>query len=200
MTGGRVSGSPWLRPALAALLVLVLATAILWRVASGGDSGDSVVAPSSTTPAIPATTQRSEPPAPSIVDTGEDLDAVVRSLIAFHDWIVAHPDPALLVRTTDASCACFASTQKNLSDLAVKRWRYEESRRTEVLRTRPERVDPTVVDVFVVLRSDEALVLDQAGQVVDREPAYPPTSYFYTLRRGPEGRWRITQIEYGSVL
>lgn len=183
---------------LVLLLVLVLGVAL--KLAGGRGPDDSASAPSSTAGPTPSTTQLAKALAPAIVDTGEDFDAIVRSLIAFNDWIAANPDPSLLVKTIDASCPCFASTQKGLSDLAVKRWHYDQSRRTEVLKVRPERVADSVVDVFVVLRSDAARILDDSGQAVDGEPAYPPTSYFYTLHRGPEGRWRITQIEYGSVL
>ena len=179
--------------------MVVLVTAASWLLTSCNRADAPNDAPP-TTADVTTTTASPAAVAPPIIDTGENFDAIVRSLIAFNDWVVAHPDPSLLLRSTDSSCPCFAGTQKNLADLASKGWHYDEGRRTEVLSVRPERVGDAVVDAFVVLRSEEARVLDRAGQVVDREPAYPPTSYFYTLRRGPEGRWRITGIEYGSVL
>ena len=191
-----VSGSRG-RPALRAVAIglLVVSVAGCSRQPQGPGAG----APSPRPEPPPELTPVTQPP-PSVVDTGEDFDTIVRSLIAFNDWIVAHPDPSLLVRTMDSSCPCFASTQKHLSDLASKGWRYEDRSLTQVDRVRAERVADDVVDVFVVLRSDEARVLDASGQVVDREPAYPPTSYFYTLRRTDGAGWRITGIEYGSVL
>lgn len=193
----RTSTAVWL---LVGLLVASAAVVGVW-VGFGGSRGPMVPEPTSTSsttvadvPSVP------QPTAPAIVDTGEDFEAIVRSLIAFNDWIVAHPDPSMLVNTLDASCPCFASTQRNLSDLAVKGWRYDGANRTEVQTVRPKRVAANVVDVFVVLEAEEARIVDLGGQVVDREPAYPPTSYFYTLQRGAEGRWRISQIEFGAVL
>lgn len=135
-----------------------------------------------------------------LVNTGEDFSAIIRSFIAHQDWVAAHPDPAALTETMAESCTCLAPSQKNTEELKAKGWRYEPGIDTEVREVKPNPVTADVVDVFVVLRHPERKVLDSAGRVVKIDPPEPPTSYFYTLRRGGDGRWRITEIELGTVL
>lgn len=188
---------------VAIAVVVLLAAGLVYQLVDRGSDGSASPATSTTTLASTADPNPTLPgpePAPPLVNSGEDFDAIIRSFIAYQDWVGAHPDPAALTETMAETCPCLAPSQKNMEELKAKGWRYEPGVDTEVQQVKPRAVTGDVVDVFVAIRYPEREVLDSAGRVVKTDPAEPPTSYFYTLTRGGDGRWRITQIELGAVL
>lgn len=186
---------------VAITVAVLLAVGIVYQLADGGPDGNASPASSTTTAPIGSTSVPiDDEAAPRLVNTGEDFGAIIRSFIAHQDWVAAHPDPVALTETMAESCPCLVPSQKNTEELKTKGWRYEAGVGTEVQQVKPNPVTADVVDVFVVLRYPERKVLDSTGSVVKVDPPEPPTSYFYTLRRGGDGRWRITEIELGTVL
>ncbi|HUP70362.1 MAG TPA: hypothetical protein VM142_11170 [Acidimicrobiales bacterium] len=188
---------------VAIAVVVILGVGVVYQVTQGDADGDA--SPVRSTPTTASFTSTTQPPlvegtAPALVNTGDDFAAIIRSFVAYQDWVGAHPDPALLGETIDSSCPCLAPSQQNMAELKAKGWRYEPGVDTEVQEVKPRTVTGDVVDVFVAIRYPERKVLDATDRVVKSEPAEPPTSYFYTLRRGGDGRWRITEIQLGTVL
>ena len=68
-----------------------------------GTTGSTTTSPpeSSTTTTVPPYSFDGSVPAPELVNTGEDFDAIYRSLDAYDFWLDAHnPDPTLVENFT----------------------------------------------------------------------------------------------------
>lgn len=183
------------RTALGVGIVVVLAVVVGSFVVFGGggeDGGDTVT----TTSAPPVVDPNA---APELRNTGEDWDQIVRSIVAYEDWLFNHPNPTLLERTEVPSYSGFADGQLGLQNLATKGWRYDPPRQpqtVEVVRLH-ERVTESFAIVFVRFGPTPPVrVVDSTGAVIQDSPGLPPSPVLWTLVREPDTdpHWRLLRV------
>lgn len=193
--------SPWRGAAVLAIFA-VLIGAIAWGVISRrGD--DQKVAPAGPggTPATaqPSATNATAQP-PVLVNTGENWEAIARSIVAYRDWLFLHPDPGLLDEIMLPALSSYADTKLGLTNLATKGWRYDPVPSP----VRVERVTlgtrMSATKVSLVIRYGPAphyRVVDPAGKVVDENsPGAEGNTVVWTLSQTPgDPRWRIEDID-----
>ncbi|MGH8914098.1 MAG: hypothetical protein ACRDZM_06210 [Acidimicrobiia bacterium] len=87
--------SPWRAAAVLAIFA-VLIGAIAWGVISRRSDRDQKAVPAgpSGAPVMPGPSAPNQPAQPPVlVNTGENWDAIVRSIVAYNDWLYLHPRP-----------------------------------------------------------------------------------------------------------
>ncbi len=183
----------WRKLAIVGIL-LALVVGLVWQVTRSDTGGEDLA-----TPTTSATTAAAAPAASVLVDppelrnTGEDFDAVVRSLDAFTRWAFQHPDPKWTPFVMHPACDCFKEMEARLTALQTSGQRFGsegEQVRKVIVR---DRLDPNQVTVYVVFSGRTAGVVDAAGTVVQAPEDLPPTGINLELRRGDDGRWRTVQ-------
>ena len=189
--------SPRPRLATAGLVVAVLAVlavgsfVVLGGGGGGGDRAQRAAADAAVTAA--------DASAPELPNSGEDWDQIVRSIVAYEDWLHLHPNPELLVNTEVPSYQFFDDRQLGLRNLATKGWRYEPKPRplsVQLVRLQ-RRLADDVANVFVRFGPTPATrVVDAAGNVVQETPETPPNAVVWTLVREPatDAHWRLQKV------
>ncbi len=185
------------RKVAVAVLVLGLAAGVVWQLTDDGDGGSSTTpttAPSTTSAAPTATTLDPSKP-PELRNTGEDFDAIVRSVEAFENWVYQYdPDPKWVPEYIDPRNSDefgFKRTQESLAALKAAGERYNSATtRIHKVIVR-DRVSEHQVGVYVVREHLGGAVVDRNGNVVLELETLPPTGYFEDWVRGEDGRWRL---------
>lgn len=191
--------SPRRRLATGGLIVAVLAVlaagsfVVLQRERDPGTHERTLTGPGPTT----VTADPNKPP--TLDNTGEDWDGIVRSIVAYEHWLFTHPNPDLLISTEVPSYKFFADRQLGLRNLATKGWRYDPPRQlltVELVRFQRRTAD-NVALVFVRFGPTPATrVVDPAGSVVLETPETPPNAVVWTLVREPatDAHWRLFKV------
>lgn len=187
--------APWRKVAVAAVLVL-LSAGVVWQLARSGSQGGEAATPTSTTTAGTDQSPSTATP-PELRNTGEDFEAIVRSLEQFTRWVYQHdPDPKWTGMVMHPECPCFKETQDRLSALQAAGHHFDsegEAVRKVIVR---DRLDANQVTVYVIYEGRSAAVVDRNGRVVQAPQVVPPTGVSLELRRGEDGRWRTIQETY----
>ena len=191
------------RYAIAVVMVATLGVGVVWlyfiRDDGSGSSASGptgVTAPSSTAGEVVPT--GNEPP-PRLENDSEDWDRVVRSIVAYEQWLFTHPDPDLLIKTEVPSYELFADGQLGLRNLATKGWRYDPPRQplpVELVRFH-QRPAENVVVLFVRFgRTPPTRVVDRDGKVIQDTAGSPPGAALWTLVREPptDKHWRLFKV------
>lgn len=190
-------------PLTAALSLVALAGALplaLGACASGasGSAGEAAATRDRSVPApgrpTPASGAAGEPagPEPALVVTGEDLDAVIRSMLAFQDRALRHPDPALPRRWIAAGTRCLADQEETHRFLSSHHGHAEVDRVVESVRV-ADRPDPHHALLVVTQRNPGARVWTGGHPIPDVLPPAPSTTRPYTLARDPTTmEWRMS--------
>lgn len=129
---------------------------------------------------------------PELVDTGEDLEAVVTSFEAYRNWLFRNPDPAKVDQFVSTACACHASITGRLQQYADKGYRVRGDLGSPVSVTVLNRITSDLVQVRVVLEPGDMTVIDSSGDPILKPTGDAPNSVvLYDLAR-VDGVWRIT--------
>ncbi|MDP1807758.1 MAG: hypothetical protein Q8K72_21450 [Acidimicrobiales bacterium] len=194
--------SPWRAAAVLAIFA-VLIGAIAWGVISRSGDGDPKTTPAGPS-GVPATAQPSTPGVadqpPTLVNTGENWDAIVRSIVAYNDWLYLHPRPELLDEIMLPAHKEYADTKLGLTNLATKGWRYDPPRLPVIVErvTLGTRLSATKASVVVRYGpAPQYRVVDQAGKVIADSPATADgNTVVWTLAQTPgDPRWRLEDID-----
>lgn len=184
-----------------ALIAVGLAGVLVQRERANSDDGGTAApspaaSPTSVTVA-PVTVAPVDRP-PTIVNTGEDWDRIVRSMVAFSDWLYLHPKPELLDTFQLPSVPGYADTKLGLTNLATKGWRYDPPRApaaVEIVRLNG-RINATTAAVFVRFGpAPQYRVVDQSGAEVANKPATTASnSVIWTLALR-DGKWFMVDMD-----
>lgn len=192
-----VSLSPRHRLGTGMLLVAVLVVAAVASVVAWQRSGaDDDVAGSSGISGVASTVPADSPP--PLQNTGEDWDAIVRSIFGYQAWLFTHPRPELLENIMLPSYEDFDQHRLGLSNLATKGWRYEPQFRpatVEVVRLH-DRPRPDLAVVFVRSFHPPNRIVDPSGAVIVDSPGAGDAAVLWTLQREPSQRaeWRLARV------
>lgn len=193
--------SPWRAAAVLAIFA-VLIGAIAWGVISRRSDGDQRAVPAgpSGAPATPPSTPGVADKPPALVNTGENWDAIVRSIVAYRDWLRTHPRPELVDEIMLPALSGYADTKLGLTNLATKGWRYDPQPAPVTVERVTLGTRLSATKVSVVIRYGPAphwRVVDPAGKVVDDSPAGSDgNSVVWTLAQtAGDPRWRIEDID-----
>ncbi len=168
----------------------------------GAGAGTGPVADGTTRPATgTAASRRGSAPAdaaPHLLVTGDDPEAVIRSMLAFQDWSLRRPDPRLPERWITPGSPCLELQRETHRYLREHHRRAEVSRVVESVRV-VDRPDRHHALLEVRERSRGARVRadgDPASEVVAPPP---PGRAVYALTRDPTTmEWRMSRAGCGS--
>ena len=187
------------RTAAAVGVVLMLGVAAVLALARGGAGHDSTPSSNVAPPATASGLSQAADAAPALNNTGEDYEAIYRSLDAFSNWVFQHPDPALVDRYALPSCSCYRHDRDSLAALA-KQQRHLDGpggRLTQVVLRRVAFRDTagqaTTVLLYVVSEGLDVNVVDSAGRSIQHIGSQPGFGFLDALYRDTDGRWRIGQ-------
>ena len=192
-----------LRAAAVLAIFAVLLGAIGWGVISRRGDGNQKATPAGPTGAA-ATAQPSTPGVgdqpPTLINTGENWDAIVRSIVAYRDWLRTHPRPELVDEIMLPALSGYGDTKLGLTNLATKGWRYDPLPAPVTVERVTLGTRLSATKVSVVIRYGPApqwRVVDSAGKVVDDSPAGSDgNSVVWTLAQtAGDPRWRIEDID-----
>lgn len=184
--------------------IVLVAAAALGAGCSGGHgaahdavprttAGGAAAAEASTTTeaATPTTTFAQADDPPELVNTGEDFDAIVRSFLAYGEWLSVHPTPELVGEIYRSGGPAWSHLHAALTELKGRGFRTDGENPAVVTETRVvERPNNDLAIVYVVIDNPAYSVIDEDGDVVERAAADPLTSWAYELRRA-DGRWLV---------
>jgi len=151
--------------------------------------------PSSTsTTTVPLYSFDGSVPPPELVNTGDDFDAIYRSLDEYGNWLLAHnPDVALIGNIVPVGTEYFKTYE---DDLAILN---REGLRLYLAPSDAERIDLVdLVDEFASLLvthvEADLVIVDSAGAVVDRARV-PRRLRSVLMVRDGAGYWRLVSLE-----
>lgn len=131
-------------------------------------------------------------PPPRLLTTGDDLDAVIRSMLAYQDWALGRPDPARPRRWIAPDSPCLAEQQETHRYLRTHGRRAELHRNLESVRV-ADRPDPHHALLVVRGRITGARLWTDAGRVAEDLGASPSRTEVYALTRDPQSmEWRMS--------
>lgn len=131
-------------------------------------------------------------PPPRLLTTGDDLDAVIRSMLAYQDWALGRPDPARPRRWIAPDSPCLAEQQETHRYLRTHGRRAELHRNLESVRV-ADRPDPHHAVLVVRGRITGARLWTDAGRVAEDLGASPTRTDVYALTRDPQSmEWRMS--------
>jgi hypothetical protein len=150
-------------------------------------------------PTTVTTTFLQNPQPPPLLNTGEDWDTIARSIVAYNDWLYAHPHPELLDQIIDPSNRDYANTKLGLTNLATQGWHYDPPLPPTVVQhvEMTTRMSPNRVGVVIRYGSaPEFRVVDQTGKVVQDTPAKTDgNTVEWTLVKAPsDDHWRLADV------
>ena len=189
------------RKVAVAVLVAVLAGGAVWQLTDDGGGGPTTPTTVASTTPVPTTATTLDPSRPpELRNTGEDFDAIVRSVEAFENWVYQYdPDPKWVPEYIDPRNSDefgFKRTQESLAALKAAGERHDSPASRILKVSVSHRSSDHQVAVYVVREALPGAVVNAAGEVVLRRGTYPPTGFLEDWVRGADGRWRL----YHSVV
>jgi hypothetical protein len=159
---------------------------------AGDDPTTSTAADESTTSTTATTTFAQADDPPTLVNTGEDFDAIVRSFVAYSSWVTAHPDPTLVSTIVRPDSPAFGEMEPYVAQIASSGYRTDGLNPSSVRETRVlERPGAALAIVYVVTDNPAYTLIDESGEVVQEIAEDLGVAAAWELRRGGDGRWLI---------
>lgn len=189
------------RTAILAVVFVALVAGIAGLVVTRGSddsSHDGVQGATGTLPAVSTVPAQSDQ-RPALLNTGEDWDTIVRSIVRFSEWLKLHPNPELLDEYTVPTHKDYADTKLGLTNLATKGWRYDPVPAPVTVErvSVTTRMSPTRVGLAIRFGpAPQYRVVDQAGNEVYNQPSTNGNTVEWTLARTPADNphWRVEAV------
>ena len=192
----RISGG---RTVILAIVFVALVAGIVGLVVTRGSDRDDTPTQAATgsVPTTAVTAQPDQPP--KLVNTGEDWDTIVRSIVAYKDWLLLHPRPELLDEIELPTYNKHADNKLGIQNLATKGWRYDPPPEPLLVQRVSVTTRMSANRVGLAIRfgpSPHYRVVDSSGNVVFDQPAAADGSTVeWTLARTPtDPRWRVEDV------
>lgn len=133
----------------------------------------------------------------TLATTGEDFETIAKEIVAYRIWLGENPDPNLLGNIYLAECPCYEPVHKALVNLSTAGERFDDAGAEVVNVELMDRLGPDAVRLIVIQKSNGlARVVNAKGEAVEegtgRVP--PPEADRYYLKRGSDGRWRVSDV------
>jgi hypothetical protein len=182
----------------ALLAGLAMAAGIAYFLVSDSDAnqapggrlpGDSSVSPTPTESPSPTT----EPP-PELNNTGNDFEAIWRSIAEYRLWLQKHPDRSLVGEIFARRCSCYRRERRLLGRLENKGWRFAGNGIETISVELIDRPAPHVAVIRVIDRQGAQTFVDENGEVVREGVGWKPTSWVFTLGKDVDGAWRLRDL------
>ncbi|HEX2026757.1 MAG TPA: hypothetical protein VHF25_02025 [Nitriliruptorales bacterium] len=192
----RLAAGVGLAVALAVALVVVLLQDRAQRTRAGNAVEPPPPGPS-VSPSPSPSPEASQPVAvPTPDTTGRDFDHIVRELIAFRDWLFAHPDPELVSLIYHPECECHDAFREELEELLADGVRFDpEGTDTIVHRIEVLEDFPSLFRVDLTMQAPAQRLLNRDGEVVARHEGGSPQTFNMAFLLDGD-RWRLrTSVE-----
>lgn len=192
------------RKVLVGLIFVVLVAGVVIGVARlTAKDGSATTSAGTTAPTVPTTLATpDQPPQLFNVATGDniDWDRMVRSVVAYQQWLYDHRRPDLLANIVREDNPSYQSTLLGLTNLAGHPdWHNDPvSPPTEIRSVRFESRPASDRAIVVIQFGPVAAtrVVDGTGKVVYDEASHPATATAWTLLQDAgSARWRLAQID-----
>jgi hypothetical protein len=179
----------------------VLLTVGLSGCAAGAGAATSVAStsaapgPSYTVHALTAAVPKPKTAAPALKNTGAAWPAILASLSAYGQWLLANPDPALVATIAQPGCAMTDLLSRQVTAL------YEEGaylKPSPPVFTLISGLSPAIgneagLDV-TASRAAEPVLGATTGTVISTFDPLPTTDLDITLYRGADNKWRFCTV------
>jgi hypothetical protein len=177
-------------------------SALLGAAATPAVSASAAPAPSYTVSVVNVATPKPRTAAPTLTTTGSAWPAILASLSAYGQWVLANPDPALVGNVATPGCSMYDLTSQQTTALLEEQAYLKPSAPVFSLVTGPS---PTAGSTTAVLGNQVTLSVTashSAEPVVSRKKsiqiaefgALAPTRLLITLFRGTDNKWRFCTV------
>jgi len=148
---------------------------------------------STVTAAGPSTAESPRFGEPVLVATGDDIEPVIRSFVAYQAWLLEHPDPASVDKLYEPTAKSGRRLKVAMEGLVSRGQRFDCGAGPEVVFVEAS-ADPakqtSVRDVVVHLRRPDCRLLNASGAQLGIQPGYDRTAFAYSLQNSG-GRWYV---------
>lgn len=130
---------------------------------------------------------------PRLLNTGRDVGAVVRSLIAFQQWLLEHPDPARVAEIYGDDSAKGEHVKIAVQKLVDRQQRLEcgSSPQVDIIDSDlGGKKGPDVVRVLAHVRRSPCRLLDSRNRALETHDGYQQRAFSYSLKT-EDGKWYI---------
>ncbi|MBL7260203.1 hypothetical protein [Paractinoplanes lichenicola] len=142
--------------------------------------------------------------APGLVNTGTAWPKVIPSMIAYGQWLIANPNPALATTITQPGCASANALTAQLQSLVEQRAYVKTAAPTLTYVSGPTGTaagNPVTVDIQLTRPAEQILshtatstVKGDKTVVLSDRAQLPPTSLHLSLWLGADKKWRFCDI------
>lgn len=158
----------------------------------------TTIAPSTTTTVPPPYSFDGSVPPPPLNNTGDDFEAIARSLDAYLLWIVAHrPDRSLVANIAVEGSEQYETYVDDVDDLLANNARvYDEQ---GGIATSVEVVSRAnqLVTLKVAYGADRRVIVDSSGNTLDEKERLP-RELAVLMASDSQGRWRLVSVTLAS--
>jgi len=131
-------------------------------------------------------------PAPALNITGDDFDAIFRSLNAYLSWLYAHnPDAELVGEVAAFGSAQYDTIARDIDDVAGRGLRIYDDAAVESVAV-ADTADG-VVTLRVRYSGGRRVLIDETANVVD-DTSFAPLEQIVLLSASPSAQWRVASI------
>ncbi len=180
----------------AAACLLLVAVSALEACSNGDDNAGpttTMTSPPNATTGTSTSAQGTQPP--TLNTSGEDLNAVIRSIFEYRTWISRHPDPEAFRAIYSQECSCLANDQAKYVEHVAKGQRWDDGGIAVLDVTEIGRVNENFVRLRVVTQHGPQRLVDATGNVVREGPGWDGYAYLYELvRPAPNAPWKVSSI------
>jgi hypothetical protein len=134
-----------------------------------------------------------EPP-PELNNTGNDFEAIWRSIEDYRVWLGRNPQPHLLKRIYHPDCPCYPKGIGVLQRLASRGLHYDDEGTRVVSVELADRPARHIALLRVVDQHGPQIIVNEAGTVVRRGDGWAPTRWIFTLNKDENGYWRLRHV------
>lgn len=185
------------RPLTVRLLAACAATvAVVW----GGTLGSMSWGPE--TSSSPSLSPRNAEGPPPLVTTSEDLGAVVRTFVAYQQWMLEHPDAADVNDLYPTDSVKGRNVANAIQGLEERGERFDCGAPPGVtIIDEPITIasSPKTVRVLAHIRRASCRLLDSSNRELTKQPAYARRAFNYTLQRTRDRWYVIGDDDLGDV-
>jgi len=146
---------------------------------------------------ITIATPKAQTAPPALKNTGTSWPAILASLSAYGQWLLANPDPAKVAMIAVPGCGMANLLSEQTDGLLGSRARVQPGLVvfTAVTGPSPVAVRTNTVILDVTASRPGEPVLDRRGKQINTFGPLPQTSLQITLNRGSDLRWRFCTVE-----
>jgi hypothetical protein len=155
----------------------------------------TTLAPTTTTALPPPYSFDGSVPAPELINTGTDYEAIYRSIDAYSHWLYSHhPDESLIAEVYAPGSEAYDNVRDDVRTLVDGDYRVYDTA-SVIEKVEVATALPDVVTLRVHYTDDREEIVRRDGTVTDSEQLPSPSIGIVLIRADTAGRWRVASAE-----